>query len=148
MLADADSVRSLSLELSDTRVYKPQIRPRLGTTAHFCKVVVLKSSIRCVGTLGFHYIHSHSHSQSHHGRSSPSCPLTLTTHRRRGASRGRGRTWLTWPGATGSPSCASRGPRRSRLLPRRASRPTLRGSSHHPPHVNYLSSYTSILGDI
>ena len=34
--------RSLSLKLSDTRVYEPQIRARLGTTAHFCKVVVLK----------------------------------------------------------------------------------------------------------
>jgi len=30
--------RSLSLRLSDTRVYEPQIRARLGTTAHFCKV--------------------------------------------------------------------------------------------------------------
>ena len=28
--------------LSDTRVYEPQIRARLGTTAHFCEVVVLK----------------------------------------------------------------------------------------------------------
>ena len=34
--------RSLSLKLSDTRVYEPQIRARLGTTAHFFKVVVLK----------------------------------------------------------------------------------------------------------
>ena len=34
--------RSLSLKLSDTRVYEPQIRVRLGTTAHFCEVVVLK----------------------------------------------------------------------------------------------------------
>jgi len=34
--------RSLSLKLSDTGVYEPQIRARLGTTAHFCKVVVLK----------------------------------------------------------------------------------------------------------
>ena len=33
--------RSLSLKLSDTRVYEPQIRARLGTTAHFCKVVIL-----------------------------------------------------------------------------------------------------------
>ena len=32
--------RSLSLKLSDTRVYEPQIRARLGTTAHFCEVVV------------------------------------------------------------------------------------------------------------
>ena len=29
--------RSLSLKLSDTRVYEPQIRARLGTTAHFCQ---------------------------------------------------------------------------------------------------------------
>ena len=34
--------RSLRLELSDTRVYAPQIRARLGTTAHFCGVVVLQ----------------------------------------------------------------------------------------------------------
>jgi len=34
--------RSLSLELSDTRVYEPQVRSRLGTTTHFCEVVVLK----------------------------------------------------------------------------------------------------------
>jgi len=33
---------SLSLKLSDIRVYEPQIRARLGTTAHFCEVVVLK----------------------------------------------------------------------------------------------------------
>ena len=31
--------RSLSLKLSDTRVYEPQIRARLGTAAHFCEVV-------------------------------------------------------------------------------------------------------------
>jgi len=31
--------RSLSLKLSDTTVCKPQIRARLGTTAHLCKVV-------------------------------------------------------------------------------------------------------------
>ena len=29
--------RSLSLKLSDTRVYEPQIRARLGTTSHFCQ---------------------------------------------------------------------------------------------------------------
>ena len=34
--------RSLSLELSDTRVYGPQIRARLGTTARFYQVAVLK----------------------------------------------------------------------------------------------------------
>jgi len=28
--------RSLSLKLSDTRDYEPQMRARLGTTAHFC----------------------------------------------------------------------------------------------------------------
>jgi len=33
------TARSLSLKLSDTRVYEPQIQARLGTTAHFCKVV-------------------------------------------------------------------------------------------------------------
>ena len=31
--------RSLSLKLSGARVYEPQIRARLGTTAHFCKVL-------------------------------------------------------------------------------------------------------------
>ena len=30
-----------SLELSDTKVYERFIRTRLGTTLHFCKVVVL-----------------------------------------------------------------------------------------------------------
>jgi len=30
--------RSLMLKLSDTRVYEPQIRALLGTTAHFCRV--------------------------------------------------------------------------------------------------------------
>ena len=29
--------RSSSLKLSDARVYEPEIRARLGTTAHFCK---------------------------------------------------------------------------------------------------------------
>jgi len=31
--------RSLSLKLSDERVYEPQIRARLGTAAHLCEVV-------------------------------------------------------------------------------------------------------------
>ena len=31
-----------SLELSDTRVYEPYIRARLGTAAHLFEVVVLK----------------------------------------------------------------------------------------------------------
>ena len=30
----------MGLKLNDSRVYEPQIRARLGTTAHFCKVVV------------------------------------------------------------------------------------------------------------
>jgi len=41
----------LSLKLSDTRVYEPQIRDRLGTTAHFWEVVVLKLSPRTAGRL-------------------------------------------------------------------------------------------------
>jgi len=32
--------RSLSLKLSDTKVYEPQIRARLGTASHFCEVVL------------------------------------------------------------------------------------------------------------
>jgi len=36
--------RSLSFKLSDARVYEPQIRAHLGTTAHFCKVVVGETS--------------------------------------------------------------------------------------------------------
>ena len=39
--------RSLSLKLSDTRVYEPQIRARLGATAHFCEVVVLTPPNTC-----------------------------------------------------------------------------------------------------
>ena len=38
--------RSLSLKLSETRVYEPQIRARLGTIARFCRVIVLKSGSR------------------------------------------------------------------------------------------------------
>ena len=38
--------RSLSLKLSDTRVYEPSIRARLGTAAHLCEVVVLKLRTR------------------------------------------------------------------------------------------------------
>jgi len=34
---DTGPRRSLRLKLSDTRVYAPQIRARLGTTAHFCQ---------------------------------------------------------------------------------------------------------------
>ena len=39
---DAFSSLFSSLELSDTKVYKPQIRALLGTAAHLCKEVVLK----------------------------------------------------------------------------------------------------------
>jgi len=34
-----------SLELTDTNVYEPEIRARLGTTAHLCRVFVVKSSV-------------------------------------------------------------------------------------------------------
>jgi len=34
--------RSVSLKLRDTRVYAPQIRARLGTTAHFCNTSPLQ----------------------------------------------------------------------------------------------------------
>ena len=37
-----------SLELSDANVYGSSIRALLGTTAHFCKVVVLKSRTDCL----------------------------------------------------------------------------------------------------
>jgi len=40
--------RALSLNLSNTRVHEPQIRARLGTTAHLCRVVFLK--LRAVPT--------------------------------------------------------------------------------------------------
>ena len=38
--------RSLSLKLSGTGVYEPQIRARLGSTAHFCEVDVLHAHLR------------------------------------------------------------------------------------------------------
>jgi hypothetical protein len=49
-----------SLELIDTKVYEPEVRALLGTAAHFCEVVVLKSrtrtgfSHRFRGGLAFH----------------------------------------------------------------------------------------------
>ena len=39
-----------SLELSDTKVYDPQIRALLGTASQFCEVVVLKSKTVTNGT--------------------------------------------------------------------------------------------------
>ena len=44
--------RSLSLKLSDATVYEPQIRARLGTTPHFCRVVVLKLRAEEAGPAG------------------------------------------------------------------------------------------------
>jgi len=41
-----------SLELSDTKVYEPSIRARLGTASHFCLVVVLKLRTKAGGSLG------------------------------------------------------------------------------------------------
>ena len=38
----SSSLLPASPELSDTRVYRPDIRALLGTAAHFCEVVVLK----------------------------------------------------------------------------------------------------------
>jgi len=43
-LSSSSSLLRSSLELSDTKVYEPQIRARLGATANFCKAVVLKLS--------------------------------------------------------------------------------------------------------
>jgi len=40
--SSSSSLLLSSLELSDTKVYAPQIRALLGTAAHFCEVVVLK----------------------------------------------------------------------------------------------------------
>jgi len=39
-----------SLELSDTKVYAPQMRARLGTAAHFCEVVILKLRTAPIGS--------------------------------------------------------------------------------------------------
>ena len=41
--------RSLSLKLSHTRVYEPQIPARLVTTTHFCDVVVLRLTLQGLG---------------------------------------------------------------------------------------------------
>ena len=39
-----------SPEMSDAKVYAPSIRARLGTTAHFCEVAVLKLRTVPIGT--------------------------------------------------------------------------------------------------
>ena len=41
---------SLGLELSDTKVYEPDIRALLGTASHYCEAVVLKSRAVPSGT--------------------------------------------------------------------------------------------------
>jgi len=43
-----------SLELSDTKVYEPQIRARLRTAAHFCEVVVSQHKTRRSGAARVH----------------------------------------------------------------------------------------------
>ena len=50
--------RSWSLKLSDTRVYEPQIRARLGSTAHFCRVADLDEveGLDVVDVLHFFFI--------------------------------------------------------------------------------------------
>jgi len=40
-----DPRRSLSPKLSDARVYAPQTRARLGTTAQFCKVIIRRRTV-------------------------------------------------------------------------------------------------------
>ena len=40
--SSSSAVLLSSLVLSDTKVYEPYTRARLGTAAHFCEVVVLK----------------------------------------------------------------------------------------------------------
>ena len=49
-----EQVRSaiVILKLSDTNVYEPQIRARLGTASHFYQVVVLKLRTVPLGTPG------------------------------------------------------------------------------------------------
>ena len=44
--------RSLSLKLSDARVDEPQIRSRIGTTAHFCKGSILALGFILAPSLG------------------------------------------------------------------------------------------------
>ena len=41
-----------SLELSDTKVYEPEIRALLGTASHFCEVVVLELRLKPSGVAG------------------------------------------------------------------------------------------------
>ena len=41
---------TLGLEMSDTKVYEPEIRALLGTASHLCEAVVPKSGTVPVGT--------------------------------------------------------------------------------------------------
>ena len=38
--------RPLGLELTETQVFEPSIRARLGTTAQFCKVIGIRGTLR------------------------------------------------------------------------------------------------------
>ena len=72
--------RSLSLKLSDTRVYEPQIRARLGTTAHFCEVVVLTSeACPSTGQPTSTSLHLPRASMSQMQGKLPVCPATART---------------------------------------------------------------------
>ena len=46
----------MSLKLSDARVYEPKVRARLGTTAHFCKEVVLELRAVRLGLWTIHWM--------------------------------------------------------------------------------------------
>ena len=41
VVSSSSSLLLLSLELSDTTIYEPQIRALLGTASHFCEAVVV-----------------------------------------------------------------------------------------------------------
>ena len=79
--------RSVRRKLSGTRVYEPQIRARLGTTTHFCEVVVLKFRcgsrrlLRKRGALQTARSHLQRHQRPHRGLSSPTCPHSQPRHR-------------------------------------------------------------------
>ena len=74
--------RSWSLELSNARVYEPQIRARIGTTVNLCAVPVWDSGFRregsagncCVGTVSIRNNKLHPHS-------SPQCYRSTVGYR-------------------------------------------------------------------
>ena len=47
-MSSSSSLLLSSLELSDTKVYAPEIRALLGTASHFCEIGVLKLMVRAV----------------------------------------------------------------------------------------------------